>query len=114
MYLFLLLKGLFPQCALTSQVTVPLCFQRWRGSLLGGKCRGYSLSPGLLRDIYLNVLTRVPFSLKEGVSADPCRDAIGIAVSRAVMVVEESQKRLRIGAETIAVCLTVKQTFHSK
>lgn len=49
MCLFLLLKGVFPQYALTSQVTVPLCFQRWRGSLWGGKCRGYSLSRGPLK-----------------------------------------------------------------
>lgn len=74
-----MLKGVFPQCALTSQVTVPLCFQGWRGSLWGGKCTGYGLSRGHLKDVYLNVLTQVPFSLKEGASAGPCRNAVGIS-----------------------------------
>lgn len=32
---------------------------------------------GHLKDICLNVLTQVPFSLKEGASAGPCRNAVG-------------------------------------
>ena len=35
-------------------------------------------------------------------------------MSGASLVVEESQRKLRTGAESIAVCLIVKQTFHSK